>query len=296
MKALVISGGGNKGAWAGGYAQFLIEDLGRDYDIFTGTSTGGLLVPMLASGEVQRIRDVYCNVTQHDIFDRCPFRVEKTKDGFKTSIHHINVLRQFFDRRKTFGESRNLRKLIERTLTREIFDRIIRSNKYVVVSVANLTRDVIEYKYARDCSYEDFCDWIWLSSNMIPMMSLVAKDGYQYADGGFGDLVPIQEAINLGAKEIDVLVLQVRHRMVHYPPPANAFNLLTRGFNFMLHQIGQDDIRMSLLESRFSNVSINLIHTPRVLTDNSFIFEPELMRGWWEEGYEHARKTYSDGF
>ena len=44
MRALVISGGGSKGAFAGGVAQYLIEqDKGREYDMFLGTSTGSLL-------------------------------------------------------------------------------------------------------------------------------------------------------------------------------------------------------------------------------------------------------------
>ena len=37
-KALVISGGGSKGAFAGGVAQYLMRNQGREYDIFVGTS------------------------------------------------------------------------------------------------------------------------------------------------------------------------------------------------------------------------------------------------------------------
>ena len=36
MKALVISGGGSKGAFAGGVAQYLMEGQGREYDMFLG--------------------------------------------------------------------------------------------------------------------------------------------------------------------------------------------------------------------------------------------------------------------
>ena len=35
MKALVISGGGSKGAYAGGVASHLMKVQNRDYDIFT---------------------------------------------------------------------------------------------------------------------------------------------------------------------------------------------------------------------------------------------------------------------
>lgn len=48
MNALVISGGGSKGAFAGGVAQYLIEELNKDYQLYLGTSTGSLLVSHLA--------------------------------------------------------------------------------------------------------------------------------------------------------------------------------------------------------------------------------------------------------
>ena len=48
MRGLVISGGGSKGAFGGGVAQYLMEEMGHDYDIFVGTSTGSLLISHLA--------------------------------------------------------------------------------------------------------------------------------------------------------------------------------------------------------------------------------------------------------
>jgi predicted patatin/cPLA2 family phospholipase len=40
MKALVISGGGSKGAFAGGIAEYLIKDYCTSYELFVGCSTG----------------------------------------------------------------------------------------------------------------------------------------------------------------------------------------------------------------------------------------------------------------
>ena len=40
MRALVISGGESKAAFAGGVAHHLIEEAGRKYDLFLGTSPG----------------------------------------------------------------------------------------------------------------------------------------------------------------------------------------------------------------------------------------------------------------
>ncbi|HLF63237.1 MAG TPA: patatin-like phospholipase family protein [Saprospiraceae bacterium] len=294
MRALVISGGASKGAFAGGVSEYLICELGRHYDIFCGTSTGSLLVPLLAAGEVERAKQVYCNVRQTDIFSNCPFVIKKTSKGFRTGFNHAGILWQFIKGKKTLGESKSLRQLIRRTITPEVFATLHARSAEVIITVANLTNNVIEYKYARDYDYDEFCEWIWISANMVPFMTLVTKNGCEYGDGGFGNLIPIQEAINIGATELDVVILNPRHLTQKMPPSTSAFHLLMKGFHFMLHQIGQDDINMALLESRYTGIKIHLIHTPKLLTDNSFVFDPDQMKGWWQEGYDYARFLFSD--
>ena len=61
MRALVISGGGSKGAYAGGVAQYLIQEEGHKYDMYVGTSTGSLLVPHLAAGKIDKIYKLMTN-------------------------------------------------------------------------------------------------------------------------------------------------------------------------------------------------------------------------------------------
>ena len=56
MKALVISGGGSKGAFAGGLAEYLITVQRREYKIFIGSSTGSLLVPLLSIGKLEKLK------------------------------------------------------------------------------------------------------------------------------------------------------------------------------------------------------------------------------------------------
>ena len=111
-RALVISGGGSKGAFAGGIAQFLLEESQLNYDFFIGTSTGSLLISHLALGKVETIKRAYTNVTQESIFDNCPFLIKQQGRVKRIKIHHFNVLKNFIRGRKTFGESNNLRKLL----------------------------------------------------------------------------------------------------------------------------------------------------------------------------------------
>lgn len=291
MRALVISGGGAKGAFAGGFAEYLINEAGKEYDMFIGTSTGSLLITHLALGETQKLKHIFSNVRQKDVFDVCPFLIKRTDKGSKARINHWRVLGQFLKRKKTFGESRALRRLLARSLSPYEFERAKRLSKPIVVTVSNLTCNRVEYKYLSDCSYEEFLDWIWMSSNFVPFMSLVTKNGHEYGDGGFGNLVPVQEAIALGAKEIDVMVLSPRHKIVRKMPSSNPFGLMLSTMDFMLNQIRHDDIFIGNMESIYNDVFMRFYYTPRILTENSFVFNPEEMSAWWDEGFSYAAKV-----
>jgi predicted patatin/cPLA2 family phospholipase len=192
-KALVISGGGSKGAFAGGVAQYLMEKEHKEYDLFVGTSTGSLMVSHLALDMIDELKELYTNVNQKTIFSNNPFKIKKVAGEKVISIRHLNTIWNFINGRKTFGESKNLRKLIKDNITKKMFEKIRNSSKEVVVTVSNLTTNQIEYKSSKDCTYEDFCDWIWGSCNYVPFMSLLEKNNQQYADGGFGSLVQLEK-------------------------------------------------------------------------------------------------------
>ena len=291
MKALVISGGGSKGAFAGGVAQYLIEKKKNNYDLFIGTSTGSLLVSHLASRKVNDIKEIYTNVTQNDIFSHCPFKI-KTKYGVENiGIHHYNIIKNLIKGSKTFGESYKLKALIENSTTEEGFNQLKQSNVDVVVTVSNLSLNQVEYKSIKDFSYEEFCEWTWISCNDTPFMTLVKKNGCEYADGGLGSMVPIEEAIKRGATEIDAIILQTEVSQLNRMPSLNPFSLLTNMFNFMLDRIESQNIRIGKFVATNNNAIINFYYTPTVLTTNSLIFNKEKMTQWWQSGYEFARHT-----
>jgi predicted patatin/cPLA2 family phospholipase len=295
MRALVISGGGSKGAFAGGVAQYLMEELGLRYDIFVGTSTGSLLISHLALGKIDKIREVYTSVRQEDIFSRRPFLIKRGKQGEKQiAIAHFRVLGNFLRGSKTFGESYNLRQLISNTLTIREYNQLLESDKEVVVTVSNLSLNQTEYKSARENSYSDFCDWIWMSCNYIPFMSLAKKNGCEYADGGFGSMVPIEEAINRGARVVDVIILETETAYYNRMPSRNPFSLLTNMHGFMMDRVEKQNVRIGKFAAGHRNVVLNFYYTPTVLTTNSLIFDRDEMSRWWESGFTYARKVNLD--
>ncbi|HLA57021.1 MAG TPA: patatin-like phospholipase family protein [Flavobacterium sp.] len=294
LKALVISGGGSKGAFAGGIAEHLINNCKKDYDLYVGTSTGSLLIPFLAIGDIDRIKKIYTTIRQEDIFTVCPFKVKRKNGEVKLRMNHLAILGQFIRGKKTLGDSTGLKHLIRKSFTQEDFDQIKALKKEVVVTVANLTTHSIEYKSSNDYEYEDFCHWIWASANLSPLMSLYKKDNNEYADGGFGNLIPVQHAIRKGAGTIDTIVLRLENSVFNNPPLQNALEVFVRTYDFMLNQIANDDLLISELEAAGSNVQIHFYYIKRILTTHSFVFDAAEMKGWWQEGLDMFKEVECD--
>lgn len=289
MKALVISGGGSKGAFAGGLADYLITVCKQDYKIFIGSSTGSLLVPLLSIGEVSRLKKIFTTVKQDDIFNNCPFLLKKVNGSYKTKVNHKGIIKMFLKKKKTFGETENLRNLIFKNITETDFEKI--RKKDVTITVSNLNTMGVEYKEAKDCSYYDFCEWIWASASLVPFMSLVRKNGFEYADGGMGNIVPIYQAIQKGATDLDIIVLKRIENTKRKLPVRNALDLTSRVFSFMLNQIVTDDLIIGRLEGQNKKIKLNFYYPDEELTTNSLIFDPVQMKKWWEYGYRIGEKN-----
>jgi len=162
--------------------------------------------------------------------------------------------------------------------------------KDVVVTVSNLSLNTVEYKSINDCTYEDFCDWIWISCNYTPFMSLAKKEGCEYADGGFGSLVPIEEAINRGATEVDVIILETEVSFYNRMPSRNVFSLISNMYGYMSDRIEKQNIRIGKFVASNHGAILNFYYTPTVLTTNSLVFDTDMMHKWWEAGFQYARK------
>lgn len=288
MNALVISGGGSAGAFAGGVAEFLLMKEQKKYDLYVGTSAGSLLIPLLSIGKIDKLKSIFTSISQDDIFDFCPFVIKKENGISKSNINYLGNVWMFLRGKKTFGESRKLRTLIRETISKDDFEEMKIAKADVIITVSNLTTNSVEYKSVKNCTYHDFCDWIWASANVVPFMSLLRKNGSEYADGGIGNFVPVSHAIGKGAIDIDVIALRTEKQTDKYPPAGNALELILRVFSFMLNQIGANDIAISRLEGLQKDVNLRFYFSPKKLSANPLIFDKEQMKRWWKYGFIHT--------
>ena len=117
-------------------------------------------------------------------------------------------------------------------------------------------------------------------------MSIVEKDNYEYADGGYTENAPIQVLIDKGCTHIDVIIL--RPPNLEIEKIRNPLHLVNRIMNIMMFEAGAADMELAKLKAKDGDVQINIYQTPRRLTNNSLVFDKKQMENWWKEGYEFA--------
>jgi len=104
-------------------------------------------------------------------------------------------------------------------------------------------------------------------------MTPVLKIDYQYIDGGVLEMTPIQEAINRGATDIDVIILreeEPRHEIVYM---RNLVHGILRTIDMMHSELYKDDVQIGKLKAKTEDITLNLFYTPRKLTNNSLVFD-----------------------
>lgn len=287
-KALVLSGGGSKGAWSGGVIDYLVNIEKKSWDYVLGTSTGGLLSPLTSLGKIEELKEAYTSVKNSDIFDIKPF-----KDNGKLRI--FNAMMRIFSGKTSIGRAKNLKKKIKEIITEEDFNRINEEGKEVFAVVSNMTEFKTEYKSTKDYTYDEYCDWLMCSASVPLLFEVKEINGCQYLDGGILEQVPLQHAVNLGATEIDVIVLSsiVNDK---YEKMDNVFDVAMRTIDFMNKEITKDDLVIGNLNGEELEVKINIYRVPFSLTKNSIVFNKEEMLEWWQMGYEYAKKHNENNF
>ncbi len=233
-KALIISGGGAKGAFGCGLAQALKES--KDYSLYVGTSTGSLQSPLIALNNFDKLKKAYLSVTQKDIFNFNPFN----KNG---SINIFKLILRLILNKDTIGESKNLKRRILSFFNEEDYKNILKENKDIVAVTVSMTSKKVEFKSIKNNSYQDMVDWIWASSNYPIFMSFLEKDGDKWCDGGLKEHTPIQYAIDNGYTYIDVII----HRTSTYSEinkweGRGIVKSLFRTIQILTENVSEDDV------------------------------------------------------
>ena len=197
--ALVVSGGGARGAFAVGVIKKLRE-FGKDFDIVAGTSTGALIAPLATTGEIGLLEQIYATAETVNIIG-----VNRgLEDG------RLNAL--------SIHTAEGLRDLINEHITEERYEHILNSDKELFVVTVSLESGKTFHwnpKRGKDGSplgLETFRKALFASASMPILVPPVEIDGEHHVDGGVREIAPLKIAVDEGAEAIYAIVLEPEQR------------------------------------------------------------------------------------
>lgn len=209
IDALVLSGGGSRGAYQIGAALGMME-AGFRPELIVGTSVGAINGALLTSGlTAQEIRDIWLGLNRSDI-----------------ALARRDIWR-FWTWRSLLRHD-PLRQLLERGVD---FDAVRNSPIRFIVTAADLCCGEVQ-----EWSNEELTVDHLLASAAIPgALPPVELDGHMYADGAVVNNTPLRPAVRAGADEVFILLTDPAEPHPS-PRPKNVIDILARIGDIHTHQ------------------------------------------------------------
>ena len=268
--ALVISGGGSKGAFAVGVLRDLYDSYRSHgwFSIVGGSSTGALIAPaaamLAAPGELaQQAMDVleesYTTISTTDVIERQTWRA-------------------LVRRRDALNSSKPLRQMLDATFPESWFEWLATEDAplcYVVYTNLRTGSRVIATPRDSGMTRARFLDAMLASASVPGIMETVRIGDDPCVDGTLRDLVPADFAVESGATTLVPILLDPHSES--WDGPLDRFDrVLARAFAVLVDEVGRNDLEIPRFQAMGTTVrdallgirqiSTGLPSTPQVLS------------------------------
>lgn len=284
MRALVLSGGGSKGAYQAGALKYILGELNIVYDVFCGVSVGAIncaYLSMFHSGEEKSasdlLADLWSKLDNSKIYKR----------WFPFGSWHALWNKSFFDSSPLYNLLKNGIDL----------DKIRLNGKKVCVGTVSLSSG----KYTIfDQSSDHFIEAVIASASFPGMLTPVKFLGQLWTDGGIKEISPIKKAMEMGADEIDVIITSPQTRVKHFIKNPTTVDILKRSIDLSTDKIMANDIEKVQMHNRLAEagladykyVKLNILRPDYNLIEDLLDFRPEKIKEMMEKGYADAKYKY----
>ena len=195
-KALVLAGGGTKGAYQDGVIRALRETGHDDWNIVTGTSVGALNAVFIVQKDYAALRRLYEKM-QADWF------IKGYVPGDMSIKSLIRERDTFFPALMSYLKEKGvdispLYQMVHETFDPEKF--FASDIDFGCIAAKHITHEPVYV--TKEMMREHGEDWLIATASAYPAFPLKVIDGQEYVDGGYFDNLPVDYALRKGAEEV----------------------------------------------------------------------------------------------
>lgn len=281
-RALVMPGGGGRGAYQVGVAKALMES-GLKFDMAFGTSIGAINATYMAQGDFRRLEEIWCTLRQTDVF-KLP------------SAQQIG--RMFLGHKLGMLDTKPLEELLRREADLRRIKTSAMKVRLFTTDLCSLETRLIKLEELQTTS--ELVDVLMATSAVpvaFPPRHLNGKG--LWVDGGLVRNTPLRAAIDQGAEEIYMVLL---HPETVNACPTNMWQLIARLLDIVLDSSAQKELELARLYNRLidegstvvpygmRSVRIEVIQPRRPVDINLLDIDADKSRQLIKLGYEDAKQ------
>jgi NTE family protein len=244
-RALVISGGGSKGAFAVGVLKNLLSKFPLlDFDIIVGTSTGSLIAPLAALNQIDLLEELYKTQTSDSIVlqkrlgDRLgDVSIFDANPLWSLVLHYFND--QCYGDVLASGKKLFLTTTCLQTGELTVFTTTANPFQPEHYEVRTLTNpDHFRKAVMASACQPVFMQPIKVNKNVLDE----PNPHFQFVDGGVREYAGIQMAIDNGATEIFTILLSPAGKETEPKELTDLFSILRRSIDIFTDDVGKNDL------------------------------------------------------
>lgn len=279
MRALVLSGGGVKGAYQVGVLYNWLYEQKIKYDILCGVSVGALNTSFLSQYKLGQEEQSYRDL----------LGLWETIDDSKIYKHWC-VFRELAGLWKpSLYNSKPLMDMVHDTLD---CVKIIESGRKLRVGAVSLKTG--KY-YLFSEKHPKIAEGVIASSAFPVFLTPIEIYDELWTDGGVKTVTPISAAIDAGATEIDIVMTSPDSSVIDNKEKPNALHVAMRVIDLMSDEIIANDVKMALMINKAldsganlpgkKQISFRIVRPKKLLIKNSLNFDPKEIERMMDIGF-----------
>jgi NTE family protein len=287
MRALVLPGGGGRGAYQVGVTKAFKEAV-IEFDLAFGTSIGGINASLYAQGNQTRLEELWCSIRSKDVFSLpSAHQIGRLVLGHKLGLLDTSPLEELLRREI------NLQKL--KSSTTKVgwctTDLCSLETRLITIDDIMSTNELID---------------VLMATSALPMAFPPRHIHGQglWIDGGLVRNTPMETAIHLGADEVYMVLLHPERINVC---PVNMFEVLVRCLDIVLDASARKEVQAAELYNRLidansvesrgrKKVKIRVFQPKHGVNVTLLEIDPERSRRLIRQGYDDAREQLAQIF